>query len=103
MKECCGLEINQYFSFKYFLKIPFVREITKIVKLLKFKYCMTGLFSGRINLFSGRINLAIIAHNKCPLKLMFQLYMTLSVTKIMARVKCAILMLRNHVKLMLPR
>ena len=35
-------------------------------------------------------------------KFMFQLYMTLSVvTKIMARVKCAILMLRNHVILTL--
>ena len=34
-------------------------------------------------------------------KLMFQLYMTLSVTEIMARVKCIILMLRHHVILML--
>ena len=34
---------------------------------------------------------------------MFQLNMTLSVTKIMARVKWAILMLRNHVILTLPR
>ena len=32
---------------------------------------------------------------------MIQLYMTLSVTKIMARVMCAILMLCNHVILML--
>ena len=35
-------------------------------------------------------------------KFMFQLYMTLSVTKIMARVKRAILMLQNHVILTLP-
>ena len=55
-------------------------------------------------LFRGHIYLAIIADSKCPLKIMFQLCMTLSVTKIMARVKCAILIiLCNHVILMLPR
>ena len=36
-------------------------------------------------------------------KFMFQLYMTLSVIEIKARDKCAILMLHNYVKLMLPR
>ena len=28
LKESCGLEFNQHFSFKYFPKIPFVNEIS---------------------------------------------------------------------------